>query len=214
MIQYPIVLTGPLTAVVIGGGRVAERKARGLLQTGASVTVVSPQLTPALERLAQAGRLRAVRRAYQPGDLLAARLAIAATNDPLVNAAVADEADGRGCLVNVVDDPSRCAFHVPAVVRRGEITIGISTGAASPALARRLRQEIEATLGPEYEALADTLAELRARLRIPEPQERRVAPSWDQLIGELLPLLKAGENEAIREAVDRFAAATAQERKT
>ena len=115
--SYPIVLTGPLTAAVIGGGPVAERKTQGLLQAAAAVTVVSPQLTPALEQWARAGRVTAIRRAYRPGDLRGARLAVAATNDPAVNAAVADEADERGCPVNVVDDPSRCTFHAPVTTR-------------------------------------------------------------------------------------------------
>ncbi|OQA43273.1 MAG: Siroheme synthase [Chloroflexi bacterium ADurb.Bin325] len=209
--SYPIVLTGPLTAAVIGGGPVAERKTQGLLQAAATVTVVSPQLTPALEQWARAGRLTAIRRAYRPGDLRGARLAVAATNDPAVNAAVADEADERGCPVNVVDDPSRCTFHTPAVVRRGEVVIGVSTGGASPALARRLRGEIEAILGPEYEPLADILARLRLRLRDPESGASRAAPAWDRLIDELLPLLRAGEDRAAREAAERFAAAAGQE---
>lgn len=209
--SYPIVLTGPLTAAVIGGGPVAERKTQGLLQAAAAVTVVSPQLTPALEQWARAGRVTAIRRAYRPGDLRGARLAVAATNDPAVNAAIADEADERGCPVNVVDDPSRCTFHAPAVVRRGEVVIGVSTGGASPALARRLRGEIEAILGPEYEPLADILARLRPRLRDPESGASRAAPAWDRLIDELLPLLRAGEDRAAREAAERFAAAVGQE---
>jgi siroheme synthase-like protein len=210
MTYCPIILTGLLAAVVVGGGQVAERKVRVLLQADAAVTVVSPRLTPTLAQLAQEGRIRVTARAYHPSDLTDARLAIAATNDRAVNAEVADEANRRGCLVNVVDDPLRCTFQMPAVVRRNKITIGISTGGASPALARHLRKMIEAAVGPEYEPLAGILAELRTRLRDSAPEEDRAALPWDRLIDALLPLLRAGENQAARQIADRFAAAAAQ----
>ncbi|MGQ9840433.1 MAG: precorrin-2 dehydrogenase/sirohydrochlorin ferrochelatase family protein [Anaerolineae bacterium] len=210
MAYCPIILTGLLAAVVVGGGQVAERKVRVLLQADAAVTVVSPRLTPALAQLAQDGRIRVTARSYHPGDLTGARLAIAATSDPAVNAAVADEADQCGCLVNVVDDPLRCTFHMPAIVRRGEIIIGVSTSGASPALARHLRKVIETTLGPEYEPLAGILAELRTRLRDWTPEEDQAALPWDRLIDALLPLLRAGENQAARQIADRFAAAAVQ----
>lgn len=163
---YPISLIGleARRCVVIGGGAVAERKVDGLLAAHAVVTIISPALTPQLERLAAAGEVQTLRRAYQPGDLATAFLVIAATADPAVNHAVWEEATRCGCLVNVVDDPTHSNFIVPAVIRRDEITIAIQTGGASPALARRLRERLEATIGPEYGVLARLLAELRPEL--------------------------------------------------
>lgn len=211
MAYCPIVLTGHLPAVVIGGGEVAERKVQGLLQADAAVRVVSPQLTPTLAQFAREGRIQVTARGYLPGDLAGARLVVAATDQPEVNAAIADDSAARGCLVNVVDDPQRCTFHMPAVIRRSGITIGISTGAASPALARHLRETLDAVLGPEYEPLVAILADLRTRLRDREPVERGAARPWGQLIETLLPLLRAGEVQTARQVAEHFAAESAQE---
>jgi len=122
--------------VVLGGGAVAERKVEGLLAAGAVVTVVSPALSPALATLASAGRIAHVARSYTHGDLRGAALAFAATDDGGVNAAVALEGRARGVWVNAADDPAHCDAILPAVVRRGAVTVAVSTGGASPALAR------------------------------------------------------------------------------
>lgn len=179
MKTYPISLIGLATrrAVVIGGGSVAGRKVAALLEAGAPVTVISPMLAPELTELAAAGRIAATERAYQEGDLAGAWIVVAATDDPQVNAAVWAEAERRGCLVNVVDDPAHSNFIVPAVVRRGEVTVAVSTGGASPALARRLREQLEALIGPAYGDLADLLAALRPELlaRFPPGQPRLAA---------------------------------------
>jgi len=171
---YPICLIGlkGRRAVVVGGGAVAARKVAGLLEADARVTVISPILAPELESLVAAGRITPVKRPYRPGDLDGAFLVIAATDDATVNQAVWQEAERRRCLVNVVDDPTHSNFIMPAVVRRGEVTIAISTGGASPALARRLRERLEALIGPEYGELARLLAELRPELRAHHPEER------------------------------------------
>jgi len=166
MKTYPICLVGLETrrAVVVGGGVVAARKVAALLEAGAQVTVISPDLALALTALAAERRIAAIVRPYRDGDLTGAFLAIAAAGDPAVNEAVWREAERLGCLVNVVDDPAHSHFIMPAVVRRGEVTIAVSTGGASPALARRLRQKLEAEIGPEYGILAEILAELRPEL--------------------------------------------------
>jgi precorrin-2 dehydrogenase/sirohydrochlorin ferrochelatase len=204
MTHYPIILTGPLAAVVIGGGQVAERKVQGLLQGGAEVTVISPRLSSTLAHLAQTGHIRAILRCYLPGDLAGARLAIAATNDAAVNAAVAEEACQLGCLINVVDDPQRCTFYVPAVIRRGEVAVSVSTAAASPALARYLRRQLEASIPPEYGQLAGILAELRPQWRAGELRERPPELAWEQLIEAALALLKEGRIEEAHELARRF----------
>jgi siroheme synthase-like protein len=198
MIHYPLTLVDPDTrAVVIGGGAVAARKVRGLLDANVRVTVIAPQLARELQDLARDARIAVIRRAYQNGDLRDARVVIAATDDPQVNQAVYDEARARGILVNAVDDPAHCTFHVPALVRRGDIAIAISTGGASPALAKHLRAEIEKTLGAEYESLARLLAELRPRVQARVPHAQREA-LWHELIDAALPLLRAGRAEEAR----------------
>ncbi len=113
-------------------------------------------------------------RPYQDGDLEGAYLVIAATGDMMVNQAVWQEAQKRGCLINVVDDPQHSNFILPAVVQRGEMSIAISTGGNSPALARRMRERIEKLIGPEYGVLAELMGELRPELiaSFPEGKER------------------------------------------
>jgi precorrin-2 dehydrogenase/sirohydrochlorin ferrochelatase len=173
---YPMMvdLTGR-RCLVVGGGRVAERKVALLLDCGAAVEVVSPVTTPKLTALAAAGTIRLARRAVRPDDLTGAFLVFVATDDPAVNHSVAVQAREAGGLVNVADAPDACTFQVPSAVRRGDLTIAISTGGGSPALAKRLRQRIEATIGPEYEAFLAALRELRALAReaVLDPAERR-----------------------------------------
>jgi precorrin-2 dehydrogenase/sirohydrochlorin ferrochelatase len=164
---YPIGLIGldQRKTVVIGGGKVAARKVTGLLEAGAQVTVISPAFVPELRVLAGSRRVTLTGRAYREGDLADAFLVIAATDNAGINEQVWQEAQERGCLVNVVDDPARCNFIVPAVVRRGEVIVTVSTGGASPALARRLREQLESLIGPEVGGLATLLAELRPELQ-------------------------------------------------
>jgi len=167
MESYPICLVGleRRRTVVVGGGHVAVRKVEGLLEAGADVTVISPTFRPELVALSEAGRVTVVSRSYRVGDLAGAFLVFAATGDAQVNQAVWREAERCGCLVNVVDDPAHCNFILPAVVRRGDVTVAVSTGGASPALARRLRERLETLVGPEYGKFASLLSELRPELQ-------------------------------------------------
>ena len=150
--------------VVVGGGHVAARKVEGLLAAEAQVKVISPELVPELELLMEAGDITALKRSYQEGDLDGAFLVIAATDDNTVNQAIWAEATKRGCLINVVDDPEQSTFILPAVMQRGEMSIAITTGGGSPALARRLRERLENIIGPEYGTLTELMAELRPEL--------------------------------------------------
>jgi siroheme synthase-like protein len=163
---YPVFLEmKDRPCVVVGGGTVAERKVEGLLAAGAQVTVISPELTPALAALLKEGRLRHVARPYRYGDLKGYEVAVAATHEPAVNADVAREGQKRRVWVNAADDPPNCDFILPSVIRRGDIVIAASTGGASPALARRLREELEAFLSEDYGPLAELLQEVRQELR-------------------------------------------------
>src|SRR6185436_3796488 len=140
---YPLVLTNLAHArcVVVGGGRVAERKVRELLAGGARPLVISPLLTAALAAWHAAGQIEHMARCYQEGDLAGAFLVIAATDDSLVNRAVAAEGARRGILVNSAADPSAGNFHTPAAVRRGDLLLTVSTGGGSPALAAHIQRE-------------------------------------------------------------------------
>ncbi|MBI1737596.1 MAG: bifunctional precorrin-2 dehydrogenase/sirohydrochlorin ferrochelatase [Candidatus Rokubacteria bacterium] len=162
---YPVVLDlGGRPCVVIGGGTVAERKIAALLAAGALVTVVAPTVTAAVAASARAGALVHVARAYRPGDLAGQRLALVATGAPGVSAAVAAEGDARRIWVNAADDAAHSTFILPSVLRRGDLTLAVGTGGASPALARLVREELERHLGPEYATLVDVAGDVRREL--------------------------------------------------
>jgi precorrin-2 dehydrogenase/sirohydrochlorin ferrochelatase len=173
---YPMLvdLTGK-RCLVVGGGSVAERKVALLAECGAEVKVVSPATTSRLAALAATGAVRVRRRRVRSSDLAGAFLVVVATDDREVNREVAERVRGAGGLVNVADDPEACTFLVPSVLRRGDLTIAISTGGGSPALAKKLRQRLEETVGPEYEAYLSALRLLRERARqaIPDPEARQ-----------------------------------------
>jgi precorrin-2 dehydrogenase/sirohydrochlorin ferrochelatase len=194
MSGYPIVLTRCERAIVVGGGDVALRKVEGLLAGGAAVVVISNEAIASLRAQAEEGRFSLILRQFQPGDLAGAQLAVAATDDRNVNEMVYREARKLGILVNVVDDPQRCTFHVPAVVQRGPVTVAVSTGGASPHLAAYLRKRIAKAVGDEYGTLAEILGDWRAWILHNVPKARRAA-LWDELITRMLPLLRAGNAE-------------------
>ncbi len=151
--------------VVVGGGPVAEGKVEGLLDTGADLGVVSPDLTPRLEDLHATGAFTWRRRTFEPADLDGAVLVFAATGDVETNRLVYGHAKERGVVVNAVDDPDRCDVTIPAVVRRGPVTVAVTTDGLLPAGARFLREELDRLLPPEIGDLVETGAEIRRALR-------------------------------------------------
>jgi precorrin-2 dehydrogenase / sirohydrochlorin ferrochelatase len=160
---YPINLdVAGRKVLVIGAGPVAYRKVKSLLECGARVTVVSPEFCPALARLAGIRRLC---RAYRKTDLRGACLVVSATDSATVNRRAWEQARAAGIPINVVDQPELCTFTVPAVCRRGDILIAISTGGGSPALSGRIRERIEQTIGPAFGRHLDLLRELRPAVR-------------------------------------------------
>lgn len=163
---YPIVLTQleQVRCVVIGGGEVATRKVRALLDSAANVLVISPELTDQLAAWRDANQLVHAARTYQAGDLQGAFLAIAATDRREVNAAIVAEARERGMLCNVADDPAASTFHTLGAVMRGDVLLAVATGGDSPALAAHIRRKLEATFGPEYGVLAKRLGALRREI--------------------------------------------------
>lgn len=201
MSGYPITLVNLASAccIVVGGGKVAARKVAALCAAGARPVVISPVLCDVLQRQVEEGEIDAIQREYQPGDLAGVWLAIAATDHAATNEAVWQEAQATGCLVNVVDDPDRCNFHVPAIVRRGDLTLSVSTGGNSPALARRIRKSLEQQFDAAYESYLALLGELRPLVqdKVTSQADRQVL--WETLLdANILDLLRAGATEVAR----------------
>ena len=195
---YPVVLdlTGR-PCLVVGGGAIALRKVSALVEAGARVTVVSPSLTPALLRLATEAPLRWRPREYAAGDAAGFVLVMVATDDRAVNAAVAAECRERGIWVNCADDPARCDFILPSVLRRGAVTVAVSTGGQSPTLARLLREDLDALLPWDVAALTDVVASVRSALS--EDGVSLDAERWRQALdGELRSLVAAGRTTEAR----------------
>lgn len=198
---YPIFLTDLQSrrCVVIGGDVEAERKVEGLLAANASVTVISETLTHNLTRWADECRLTWLPRACQPGDLQGAWLAIATTRDSALAGRLKEEAETHGVLLNVTDDVPHSNFVAGAIMRRGPLAIAVSTSGCSPALAARMRQQLEETFGPEYADFLDLFADLRQPVatRYPSFEARKVV--WAQLLdSDVLDLLRKGQTAEAR----------------
>ncbi|HEY3412916.1 MAG TPA: bifunctional precorrin-2 dehydrogenase/sirohydrochlorin ferrochelatase [Armatimonadota bacterium] len=193
MRYYPIFIDlNGKRAVVVGGGHIAERKVGTLLECGALVTVVSPEITPGLREAVDNGRISWIARTYQAGDLSGAFCTYAATDENAVNTAVFAEASRNSQLCNVVDVPPLCNFIVPSIVDRGDLTIAISSSGNSPALAKRLKSRLGEEYGEEWRALNDLLGRLRPEVKRRYPEE---APRNDLLAR----LMDAGVLEMLRE---------------
>jgi precorrin-2 dehydrogenase len=198
---YPISLeVAGRRAVVIGRTAVAQRKADTLLEAGAEVTVIAKGPRPALARLDDEPRATVIRRDYEPGDLDGAFVCVASSEDPEVRAAICAEARWRKVLVNVMDDPPHCDFAAPAVVRRGELAIAISTGGRSPALARRLREDLSEQFDPRWAELIDLLGEVRTETLPDLPNYGERARRWQEALDveALLQLLGQGRRREAR----------------
>lgn len=193
---FPInVVVAGHKCLVVGGGRIATRKADALLDCGASVVVVAQDIDAALR--SRPG-VTIEQRPFRAGDTHGYRLVITATNDPAVNAAVFADGEANGVLVNAADDPDHCSFTLPAVVRRGPLMITVSTGGHSPAMATWLRRRFEAEIGPEYTALLDLLAAERERAKVAGRSTEDM--NWQKALdSDMLGLIRAGEVQLARE---------------
>jgi precorrin-2 dehydrogenase/sirohydrochlorin ferrochelatase len=188
--------------VVVGGGDVGLEKVEGLLACDGEVTLVSPEAAEPLRELAEEGSIRWERRGYEGGDLEGTFIVIAATGDTDVNIRVFEDAERRAMLVNVVDVPPLCNFILPAIIRSGPLAIAISTAGASPALAKRIRDEIADEYGEPYARLAVLLNEVRgwAKASLPTYQDRK--EFFEGIVnGEPDPveLLRQGDEQAVRD---------------
>jgi siroheme synthase-like protein len=184
---------------VVGGGMVAQRKVTMLLRFGAKVTVISPTITQRLRRYAKQGAIRYVARRFRPGDLRGAWLVYAATDDQAINELVFRTASKQRIFTNVVDQKPLCSFIAPAIMKRGDLVIAISTGGASPAVAKRLRREFEQTIGSNYARLLRLLDSLRpiAKERLPSYNDRK--RYFDMLVsGRVFEYVRAGRTAQAR----------------
>lgn len=151
--------------IVIGGGTVAERKLEQLLQYNAEITVISPEVTSNIEKLAESNLLTWIKKQYQNGDLNGASLVFATADNDAVNHEASREASAAGALINVADDPDECDFIYPSIIKRGDLTIAISTGGKSPALCKKIRVQLQEVIGPEYEKYTELASDLRATVK-------------------------------------------------
>jgi siroheme synthase-like protein len=208
---YPVnlVLAGR-PCLVVGGGRVAVTKVTGLLEAGARVTVVAPRMDDRLVAMAAApdaggtaagatgGTLTIERRPYRRGEAASYRLVVAATGDPVVNQQVYDDGETAGVWVNSADDPERCSAILPARIRQGRLTVTVSTGGHSPAVASWLRERLAGELGPEYDQLIQLLGEARKEVQDQGLGTERF--DWKRALDSgILDLLRAGRPEEAKE---------------
>lgn len=199
LVGYPVnLLVTGRRVVVVGGGRIAARKVRALLDAGAEVHVVASTVTEDLAAEATAGRLTVDLRPFEPADLDGAWLAVSATDVPEVNAAVFAAGEVRRCFVNSADDPAHCSFTLMSVVRQSDIVVTVGTGGRSPALATWLKDHVETELGSEYAVLLDLLSEARESLRAAGGSTEDA--NWRQAFdSDILDLVKAGEIDRAKE---------------
>ena len=191
-------------SLVVGGGDVGLEKVEGLLACDGDVTLVAPDAVEPLRQLADEGSIRWEQREYRPEDLEGTFMVIAATSDTDVNIGIFNDAERRAMLVNVVDVPPLCNFILPAIVRTGPLAIAISTAGASPALAKRIRDEISAAYGTPYARLAELLNEVRgwAKGTLATYQDRKVF--FESIVNgdpDPVELLRAGNEQAVRDLI-------------
>jgi siroheme synthase-like protein len=196
---YPVFLEmKDRRCVVIGGGAVSERRVEGLVAVGANVTVISPAITEGLRNMLTQGAIRHVAREYRTGDRAGYDLVFVATDNSEINAAVAAEAPSLRIWLNSADDPDHCDFILPAVIRRGELVVAVSTGGVSPAATRAIREELDEYFTADYAKFVQIAGEARRELR-----EKFVSPSadaWNRALGnDFRRLIKEGKTLQAKE---------------
>jgi len=204
---YPVFLdlTGR-RVLIVGGGNVAQRKVAQLLPAQAHIVLVSPDATDQIIQWAQNGQIEWLQRPFLPGDTRNAWLVVASSDQPPVNRAVRQEADQQGIFCNVVDVPALCTFQAPAVMRQGPLAIAISTAGASPALASRIRKDLEKQYGPCYRTLLAALARLRTTLKAqyPHDPQKRQTLLEGFLQSPALQLLQQNDQQAFDALLDEW----------
>jgi len=185
--------------LVVGGGMVAERKVRGLLREKANVVVVSPAVTEGIARLAARAQCCWLKKRYMADDLHGAFLVFAVTDSPTVQDRVASDAEALGLPVNVADQPERCTFHVPAVLRRGDLTLAVSTAGKSPALAAMVRRMLAEQYGEEYAQLLSLMGKIRPLvLNAAHTSDERKSLFQKILHEDMIHWIKSGHWDTVR----------------
>jgi siroheme synthase-like protein len=199
---YPVnLLVKGRRCVVVGGGRIAARKIEALLDAGAEVHVVAPELDDEVRVWRDAGRLHAEEREFGPADLDGAWLATTATDDSEVNRAVYQAAEARRVWVNSADDPDNCSFTLMSVIRQGDVVVTVGTGGRSPALAAWLKDRLTAELGPEYAVACDLLSEARESLRAQGRSTESV--DWRRALDSgMVELIRNGQTAEAKELLE------------
>ncbi|MDA8141603.1 MAG: bifunctional precorrin-2 dehydrogenase/sirohydrochlorin ferrochelatase [Desulfobacteraceae bacterium] len=199
MRYYPICLDiKNRPCLVVGGGQVGTRKVLTLLECGARVTVISPEVTQALSALAAQGQIQLKRRAYRATDQQGTFLVIGATDDQALNSRIHADAEQTGRLCNIADQPEHCNFILPAVIQQGDLMIAISTAGKSPAFAKHLRQQLQNQFGPEYGRFLDLMGAARDRLLQQAHAPEAHKPLFEQLIAKgLLEMIRANDSGRI-----------------
>ncbi|MCG6536535.1 MAG: bifunctional precorrin-2 dehydrogenase/sirohydrochlorin ferrochelatase [Syntrophales bacterium LBB04] len=207
MKYYPICLDlRGRQCVVVGGGDVSERKVIRLVQCGARVTVVDRQLSPGLEQMKKEAAIKHVDDIYNASFLQDAFLVIAATDQDEVNVAVSRDARKLGIIVNVVDDPGRCDFILPSVFQQGDLSIAVSTGGKSPALAKKLARDLQSLYGREYELLLQIMGELRERMlerKLPPAENRKIFEALSH--SDILHYIRTNDREGVKRIIKDIA---------
>lgn len=199
MKYYPAFLdVNKKQCLVVGGGAVGTRKVRTLLECGARVTVISSKCSPPLQDLASQGAVILKNRSYRTRDLEGIFLVIGATDDEALNRRVSEDAARRNMLCNIADRPEACNFILPAIVKRGDLVIAISTSGRSPAFAKHLRQRLEAEFGPEYARFLDLMGAVRRKLLAAAHAPEAHKPLFEKLIAAgLVDLIREGDQKEI-----------------
>ena len=199
LVGYPVnLLVRGRRCVVVGGGRIAARKIEALLDAGAEVHVVAPELVDELQVARDAGRVTTTERAFEPSDLDGAWLATTATSTAAVNRAVFEAGEARRIWVNAADDPEHCSFTLMSVVRQGDLVVTVGTGGRSPALATYLKDHVTQEMGPEWAALLELLSEAREEMRS-EGRSSETADWRRALDSGILDLVREGRDGEAKE---------------
>jgi precorrin-2 dehydrogenase/sirohydrochlorin ferrochelatase len=201
-IYYPVFINlKDKPVLVVGGGAVAYRKVLGLIECGALVTVAAPALGDELQQVVREGNCQWLCKAYSPDDIRDAWMVFACTENEEVNSRVARDAEAGHCLVNVADDPDRCTFLVPSVLRRGDLSIAVSTSGSSPIAARRIRLDLEKLYGEEIAEYLNILRSWRPKVKSILPREKRPL-FWQRVSdGQVEKLIKDGHVEQAKEVI-------------
>jgi len=206
MAYYPVFikLDGE-TALVVGGGRVAQRKIETLLEYGASVRIVSKELTGKLKQFIESGDIRHVGEKFESRHLDGAFMVIAATDDKKLNREISEAARKRGLLINAVDQPPDCNFIVPSIVKKGDLTIAISTSGKSPALAKKLREKMDGQFGSEYRTFLTLMGRLRKevlKMGLPHNENGRI---FKEIVdSDVLEALKRNDWDGVKSTLGRI----------